>query len=167
MTATNTADAVAREAAWLTTSGDGLPALLEASGGPWENVQAYIPRVVESQQRAIYVLRGRARQRRFGGRRTLYSYAFRLVLRWPLQDQQGSAEADQQAFDDAIDLLLQRILGFGGQVFDKTHGGRFLQVGEDPAGQPEVTWEDPERTTASGYLQAEVTYSADDPEINA
>ena len=40
----STADAVDREAAWLATSGDGLPALLVTAGGPFGVVQAYWPR---------------------------------------------------------------------------------------------------------------------------
>jgi hypothetical protein len=59
--------------------------------------------------------------------------------------------------------LLQRILG---PLGDKTHGGRFLSVAEGP-GLVDVDYTDPDATIELGVLRAEVTYSADDREINA
>jgi hypothetical protein len=52
------ADAVAREAAWLVTSGDGLPALLKTAGGRWDVVQGYWPgNRLHAQKTGIYVRR--------------------------------------------------------------------------------------------------------------
>nr|MDA8323338.1 hypothetical protein [Actinomycetota bacterium] len=101
-----------------------------------------------------------------GSQRIRPSYEFRLRLVWPVrQATAGSAEAEQRAMDAAVDLLIQRIRG---PLGDKTHGGRFLSVGEDlgkPA--PTVTWDDPEHTIpATKSLRALVTYHADDFEIN-
>lgn len=163
MVATNTQDAVARETAWLLTTGDGLPAL-KAPVGPWDNIQAYYPRTPYLEQRSVYVLRHQIQQRRFGAQRVMHTYPFRLILWWPLQNAIGSAEEEQQAFDDAIDLALQRILG---PLGDKTHGGRFLSVGEG-ADLLSVDYTDPEQTIPTmGGLRAEITYAADDVEINA
>jgi hypothetical protein len=166
MVATLTADAVDREAAWLNTTGDGLPALQKSAGGPWDNVQAYYTRTPYGEQRTIYVLRNRIQQRRFAAQRIMHTHPFRLILWWPLLDQAGSAEADARAFDVAIDVLLQRILG---PLGDKTHGGRFLSVGENAASQGAVDVEmlEPEQTIPLGGFSAHVTYSADDREINA
>jgi hypothetical protein len=161
--ATLTADAVDRETAWLSTFGDGLPALLADDGGPWDTVQAYYPRTPYEERRSIYVLRHRVMQRRFGAQRVMHSYPFRLILWWPILAVDGSAEGEQRAFDVAVDLLLQRLLG---PLGDKTHGGRFLSVGEDGR-LVEVDYSDPEHTVPLGGLRAEVTYTADDREINA
>ena len=85
---------------------------------------------------------------------------------WPIrQTTTGIAEGEQQALDSAVDLLLQRIRG---PLSDKTHGGRFLSVGEVPR-MPgvHVLFEDPEVTIdAVKALRATVSYSADDYEIN-
>lgn len=167
MVATNTDTAVTREADWLTASGDGLPALLADAGGPWDLVQAYYPRTPYEQKRSIYVLRHRIEQKRFAAQRVMNTYPFRLILWWPIQALDGSAEEEQQAFDTAVDLLLQRILGYGPPGFDKTHGGRFLSVGENPR-LVDVDFTDPEQTIPTlGGLRAEVTYSADGHEVNA
>lgn len=165
MVATLTADAVDREAAWLQTWGDnGLPALLAADGGPWDTVQPYYPRTPYEDKRTIYVLRHQLRQRRFATQRVIHTHAFRLICWWPILDGTGSAELEQQAFDTALDLLLQRILG---PLGDKTHGGRFLSVGEADR-LVEVDYTDPEQTVPNlGGMRAEVTYSADGREVNA
>lgn len=162
MVATLTADAVDRETAWLTTSGDGLPALLATAGGLWDNVQAYFPRDSYSQQRTIYVLRHRVQQKRIGAQRVMATYPFRLILYWPLLDGEGSAESDQRLFDVALDQVLQRVLG---PLGDKTHGGRFLSVAE--SGTVEIDYDNVEQTIPHGYLRAELAYTADDQEINA
>lgn len=169
MVATLTQDAVDRETAWLVATGDGLPALLATAGGLWDNVQAYYPRTPYEQRRSIYVLRHRISQRRFATQRVMHSYPFRLILWWPLLDATGSAEAEQRLFDIAIDQLLQRILGIGPpQQIDKTHGGRFLSVGEAMGAIVDVDYTDPEHTIpVGGGFRAEVTYSADDREVNA
>src|SRR5947209_486587 len=120
----STADACAREGAWLQTSGDGLPALLVTAGGPFQVVQAYWPGAkFAAKKTGVYVQRRRLIMPRFGGRRIMPGYEFFLKLVWPVKTAAaGMAEAEAQAFDSAIDLLLQRIDGFPG---DKTHGGRF------------------------------------------
>lgn len=157
----STADAVARETAWLTTAGDGLPALVASAGGPFDVVQAYAPRVTFEEKRTIYVLRRHLSQTRFAGQRLMARHHLRLLCWWPVLDVTGSAENEQAAFDAAIDLLYQRITG---PLGNKTHGGRFLSVAED--GQAiECEMADPEQTIPeSGALHAVVTYTADDPE---
>ena len=163
----STADAVDREAAWLATVTDALPALPESAGGPWQVIQAYWPGArFAGQKTGIYAERAQLEDIRHGSQRIRPSYEFRLRLVWPVrQATAGSAEAEQRAMDAAVDLLLQRIRG---PLGDKTHGGRFLSVGEDlgkPA--PTVTWDDPEHTIpATKSLRALVTYHADDFEIN-
>lgn len=163
----STADAVAREAAWLRTSGDGLPALPAAAGGPWKVVQAYWPGSrLATQQPGIYVLRSRLEDNRAANIRIRPAYEFTLKLTWPILTAGAPiAETEQQHFDDAVDLLLQRIRG---PVNDKSHGGRFLSAGEAPREQPvSVAFADPEQTIAADRaLRATVTYYADDFEIN-
>lgn len=158
----STADAVARETAWLRTSGDGLPALLKTVGGPFDDVQAYFPGTFATQRYSLFVLRRHTGMSRFANVRTMPKYAFHLVCWWPLLDGQGSAEADQSGLDNAVELVLQRVCG---QLLDKTHGGRFLSVAENPR-QIDVTYPDVEQTIPLGYIRADITYSADDPETN-
>jgi hypothetical protein len=159
----STGDAVAREAAWLAASGDGLPALQAADGGPFDIVQPYWPRTAPTNKRALYLVRATIRDQRTANIRTMATYSFVAKLLWPMLSSSGSAEAEQQTFDDAVALLLTRI---NAPMLDKTHGGRFLSVGENPA-YVEVVFDDPERLLAEGrVLRAEVRYSADDFEIN-
>lgn len=158
----STADAVARETAWLKTSGDGLPSLLKVAGGPWDNVQAYWPRSPASQQRSIYVLRRDILDDRFAAIRRMSKYDFVLRIVWPILTGSGSAEEEQQALDNAIDMVVARIAG---PLLDKTHGGRFLSVAENPTGI-HVAFTDPEHTIPLKSLEAEITYSADDFERN-
>lgn len=163
----STADAVSREADWLNTFGDGLPALPAQAGGPWQVVQAYWPGArLAGNKTGIYVLRTKLTDPRVGNLRIRPSYPFSLKLVWPVRTSTAPlAETEQQNFDNAIDLLIQRIRG---PVGDKTHGGRFLSVGEVPR-EPavEVTFTDPEVSIpADKALRATVTYSADDFEIN-
>jgi hypothetical protein len=167
MVSTSTADAVARESAWLNTFGDGLPALPAAAGGPWNVVQGYWPGLrLATQQTGIYVLRRHLADDRVANLRIRDSYEFNLKLVWPVKASTAPlAETEQQNFDNAIDLLIQRIRG---PVGDKTHGGAFLSVGEVPREQPvSVGFSDPEQTIpAEKALRALVTYYADDIEIN-
>lgn len=157
-----TADAVDREVAWLTTTAnDGLPILVASGGGPWQNIQAYQPRTPGRKATNIFVLRTRIEDRRFANVRRMPTHAFRLKIIWPLTSGVGNAEADQRAFDAAIDKLLQRIDGPPG---DKSHGGRFLSVAEHPAFVT-VNFVDPEQTLGGGEFHAEVTYLADDFEV--
>lgn len=163
----STADAVQREAGWLATYGDGLPALLTANGGPWDVVQAYWPRTPAMEKTGIYVLRPTFDDERVANIRIRTSYQFKLKLVWPVrQVVAGLAEAEQQALDDAVDLLMQRIRG---PLGDKTHGGRFLSAGEVPRlPGPHVDFDDPEVTiTQLKSLRGYVMYPADDFEINA
>lgn len=162
----STADAVAREAAWLATSGDGLPALLTANGGPWDIIQPYQRRTPPSEKTAIYVWRPSFTDPRVANIRLRPMYDFQLKLHWPVrQAAEGIAEAEQQALDNAVDLLIVRIRG---PLLDKTHGGRFLSVGEVPR-MPgvHVAFDDPEITIPQlKALKAVVSYSADDLEVN-
>ncbi|MBD0743602.1 hypothetical protein [Streptomyces sp. CBMA152] len=157
----STSDAVDREVAWLTASGDGLPALLASSGGPWGNVQAYQPRTPGKRSTNVFVLRRQIHEKRFAHVRRMATHEFVLKMVWPLSSGQGIAEADQRAFDVAVDKLLQRI---GGLVGDKSHGGRFRSVAENPE-YVIVRFTDPEQTLSVGEFHGEITYYADDFEI--
>lgn len=163
----STADACDREAAWLNTFGDTLPALPAVAGGPWKVIQAYWPGLrVPTQKSGIYVQRGHLTDDRVANLRVRDSYEFRLKLVWPvLAATAPLAETEQRNFDAAVGLLIQRIRG---PVGDKTHGGRFLSVGEVPREMPvTVQFDDPEQTIpAEKALRAVCTYYADDYEIN-
>ncbi|RCH70439.1 hypothetical protein DT019_02840 [Streptomyces sp. SDr-06] len=150
-----------REVAWLNASGDGLPALLASVGGPWGNIQAYQPRTPGKRSSNVFVLRRQIHEKRFAHVRRMPTYEFALKLVWPLSSGQGRAEDDQRAFDTAVDLLLTRIGGFVG---DKSHGGRFLSVAENPE-YVTVRFTDPEQTLGFAEFHAEITYFADDTEI--
>lgn len=157
-----TADAVDRETAWLRTSGDGLPALLESAGGPFTVVQAYLQRVVPAEARSLYVMRRTFRDVRIGSQRRLTRHSMLLRIAWPAVDGDGAVEADQRQLDQAVDKVVQRVRGTLG---DKTHGGRFLSVAEGPDDLT-ATWTDPARTLPDmGVLLVDITYSADDPEL--
>jgi len=162
----STSDAVQREANWLAAVTAGLPALLASNGGPWDVVQAYWPRTPNYNLNGIYVTRHRLQDVRISNQRKRPAHAFRLKLFWRIGSTTTAAslaEAEQQAFDTAIDLLLQRIRGYLG---DKTHGGQFLSVGETPGREPEISvdFDPPETTLDRGFLSATATYSADDVE---
>lgn len=158
----STADAVTRETAWLKTSGDGLPALLASAGGPFDNVQAYFPRTPSMEQRSLFVMRQRINQPRVANVRLRSQYPFLLRIWWPLLSADGSAEEEQQALDDAVELVVARV---SGPEFDKTHGGRFLSVAENPR-LIDVNFHDPMVTLMrSNMLLCDITYSADDLEI--
>jgi hypothetical protein len=154
---------VARETAWLNTSGDGLPALLTSAGGPWDVVQSYMARSPNRQQTTIFVLRRRLPTRRFSQQRRLATHYLQLRCRWPIgATTTGTplAETEQQALDAAIELVVQRIEAF---VDDKSHGGRFMSVAEAPNGaEILVEFGDPEMDIPNGCLTATVTYTADD-----
>lgn len=168
----STADAVTREVAWLTTSGDGLPTLLSSVGGPWDVIQAYWPRTPATRQTGIYLVRPTARDYRFAAERRINSYLFRAKLWWPVGATSagtGMWEAEQQALDSAVDLVLGRIRGF---LFDHTHAtaaGSFLSVAEAPgSGEITVTFADPDSTVpTAAALRADITYSADDRDFTA
>lgn len=160
----STATAVARETAWLQTTGDGLPALLASAGGPWQVVQAYWPRTPYANKTGIYVLRPALDDQRASNQRIRPRYLMRLRLVWPVSTTTTSLlETAQSDFDAAIDLLVQRVRG---PLGDKTHGSRFLSAGEVPR-TVAVQWEDPEVTMAQHkQLRAAIVYYIDDYEIN-
>jgi hypothetical protein len=160
----STADAVAREAAWLQASGDGLPALLKTAGGPWDNVQAYWPRTPVTRQMSVYVLRTVLPDLRVSNQRIRPRYEMTLRLVWPVSTSAVPLlETAQANLDAAADLLIQRIRG---PLGDKSHGGRFLSAGENPR-RVEARWEDPDMTMSQATtLKAAIAYSIDDYEIS-
>lgn len=158
------ADAVAREAAWLAAfdPNDGLPALLKTVGGPFQVVQGYSPRTTTQQATGLYLRRSSITDMRYAQQQRLARYAFSIKAIWPLAASAatGAAETAQSDFDSAIELVIRRIRGL---VADHTHGGRFLSVAEAPgAGEIAVAFADPEQTVPQGFLRADITYSADD-----
>jgi hypothetical protein len=123
-----------------------------------------------TQATAIYVTRGRAQQYRVANQRIRPRYPMRLELHWPVrQISPGSssiAAEEQQAFDDAIELLRQRVTG---PLGDKTHGGRFLAAAE-VKGSPgiDVQFGDAAQTIREAKeVRATMLYFIDDLEINA
>ena len=163
---TLTSDAVAREAAWLATSGDSLPALLTSAGGPFQVVQAYWPGAkFAAKKTGLYVQRRKLTVIRHGGQRLMPRHVWPVKLVWPVKTTTpGIAETEGQNFDYAIELLRQRVSDLPG---DHTHGGRFLSAAEAPENQFfEVEFADPEITIpAGGWLRAMALYSADDREL--
>lgn len=162
----SSADAVDREAAWLAAfdATDGLPGLLAAYGGPFDVVQAYLPRTPAQRRRALYVVRSSLRVERFGFNRKINHHTFMLRMSWPQTSQTGDAESVQAAFDAAVDLVVQRISGL---FLDKTHGARFLSVAENPA-DISVDFADPESSIqARADLTAVITYQADDQDYTS
>ncbi|WP_034090433.1 hypothetical protein [Streptacidiphilus albus] len=159
------ADAPDREAAWLATTGDGLPSLLTADGGPWDVIQAYAPRTPNMRQTQLYVIRRRYPTARFAQQRRMATHYLQLTATWPVGQGStgtGIAENEQRALDVALALVVTRLEGF---VADKSHGGRFLSVGEAPNGSAFNTeLGDPIAGIANGLLTATITYTADDDE---
>jgi len=157
---------VQREADWLRAydAGDNLPGLLKTSGGPFDVVQAYVPRTGAQRQTRLYVTRAQLRVERFGFNRKINHHTFMLRLYWPQTSPSGQAESVQQDFDTAVDLVVQRVSGL---VMDKTHGARFLSVAEDPT-QIDVQFADPEPSIqGKAELTATVTYQADDQDYTS
>lgn len=166
-------DAVAREAAWLTTAGDSLPSLLAVSGGPWQVIAPYEQAAqTRTNATAIYVTRGRAQQCRVANQRIRPRYPMRLELHWPVRviSPGGSsiAATEAQNLDAAIEQLRQRLTG---PLGDKSHGGRFLSAAIGPSGQPDIDVEFPPDASAvikaAKELTATVTYFVDDFETSA
>lgn len=162
-----TADAVAREAAWLQTSGDGLPALLASDGGPFEVVQAYWPgSKFRARATGVYVDHGDWSDPKVANVRLRPQYVFTVKVYWPIKATAAPiAETEQQNLDIALELLRQRI---DGPEIDKSHGGRFLSVGQVPRGAAlRFRKEDPEVSLQRDpTLRASATYYADDLEFN-
>lgn len=162
----STATAVTREAEWLAAynPADGLPGLLRAYGGPFDVVQPYWPRTPAARRNSLYVLRRNIQSGRTANIRTMDRYQFVLRIVWPLSSRTGGAEVVQQALDNAVEMVLLRV---GGLFMDKTHGGRFLSVAENPP-QSDVDFLDPEASIAgqNPELRADITYWADDFETS-
>jgi hypothetical protein len=160
----STADAVAREAAWLQVATDSLP-VLPAPDGPFDAVQGYWPGAkLRTKATGLYVEARTADDSRASNMRIRPQYQFTLRLIWPVRTTTPPiAETEQQNLDNAIDLVLQRIRG---PIGDKTHGGAFLSVAENPRtvtvsrGDPAVT------IPEDGTLTAVITYRADDYEVS-
>lgn len=169
---TTTANAVDREVAWLSTSGDGLPNLLAEAGGRFDLVNPYWNRTPPQRKRIIWVNRARFRIEREAHVRKMITYHFELEVWWPLAVQTGSAEEEQRTFDLALNDLAMRISGFGydgTRNADKTHGGRFLSVGETLYGGSVIDFDTPPslQTLPVGVgFKSIVTYPADDFEFN-
>jgi hypothetical protein len=160
----STADAVAREAAWLAAV-DTLPSLLTVNGGPWDLVQAYWPgNRFAASKTGIYVDARDLDDARASNQRLRPQYQFTLTLIWPVKGSAANlAEGAQQAMANATGLLVERIRGLVG---DKTHGGAFLSVAENPR-SVRVSKMDPEVTIPQDdRIRATVSYRADDIEIS-
>jgi len=169
----SSADAAQREADWLnTTSGDSLPFLPAEAGGPWDVIAAYTQGAqTRTNPTAVYVLRGPFQTLRVANQRTRPRYPMRLELHWPVRvispGSSSIAATEQQAFDDAVELLRQRVAG---PLGDKTHGGRFLSAAIAASrGQPDITVtpEQAAQTIRAGKeLRACMTYLVDDFEVS-
>jgi hypothetical protein len=131
------ADALTRERAWLVEdlAGHGIPPLLTGVGdntGPFGIVAAYGRRLAQ-QAHQLYVCRDpyteRAIDRAGVWREGMHGIA--LMILWARQTAGTQLETDQQALDDAVERVLTRVRGLPA---DKSHGGRFLAVGDDVAG---------------------------------
>lgn len=161
----STANAVKREAEWLAAynPADGLPALLKTQGGPFDVVQPYWPRTPAARRNSLYVLRRNIQSVRTANVRSMDRYQFLLRIIWPQSSRTGGAEVVQQALDDAVELVLLRV---GGLFMDKTHGGRFLSVAENPP-QTDADFLDQEASIAGNVdLRCDITYWADDWETS-
>lgn len=166
-----TDSAVAREAAWLNTTGDSLPFLPASAGGPFEVIAAYEQgAATRSQVTAIYVTRGHVQQIRVGNQRVRPRYPVRLELHWPVRaispGSSSIAATEQQNFADAIELLRARLTG---PLGDKSHGGRFLSAAISGKGAPDIDVQfEPASATikAAKELRASAVYFVDDFEIN-
>jgi hypothetical protein len=160
-----TADAVDRETAWLRTSGDGLPALLASDGGAWDLVEPYLLRTPARRKNRLYVMRPKFRIERFGAQRRIPRYSMELLAIWTLSSGSGDFQADQRAFDVALNDVVTRIGAFGPPHMDKTHGGAFMSVAEDP-GDIDVDIVPYDMPTPGLELEAHITYGAVDPDFN-
>jgi hypothetical protein len=159
-----TDSAVSREAAWLSVTTDSLP-VLPSPAGPWNLVQAYPPgNRFAANKTGIYVDAREVTDLRVSNQRIRPQYEFTLTLIWPVKGGGAPlAEGAQQAMASAIDLLVQRIRG---PVGDKTHGGAFLSVAENPR-SVRLSKMDPETTIpGDDRIRCAVTYRADDLEIS-
>lgn len=159
---TGLVDAVDKEVAWLQAV-DALPTLLKSAGGPWDVVQAYLPRTPATRQTALYVLLPTAIEKRISNGRKQQTYSMRIRIEWPIGATTtgvGLWEDEQRALGAAVDKLIARIRG---TLLDHTHGGRFLDVAEEgTGGRITVQFEDPDRNQQQpAMLRGTVTYVAD------
>lgn len=159
----SSADVVSRETEWLNTAGDGLPALNASAGGPFGIVSGYWPRTPATMRTSLYVTRTQIVEERTAHIRIMPKYRMVLHALWPLNNNGGSAETDQQNLDNAIEQVLARIRGF---PHDHSHGGRFLSAGESP-GMVTVAFTPASETVNLGIFKATISYSVDDFEITA
>ena len=156
------ADCTDREAAWLATAGDSLPALLAAAGGKWDIIQARWPGAkLDTSKRGIYVTWRNYNDQLTSAQRIQPRYQIRLKIVWTIK---GAPEAEQAALDAALGDLIARIRG---PFQDKTHGARFHSAAQVPKGQgnPVSVLTDPEQTIPGRALRLEVTYMVDDWEV--
>jgi hypothetical protein len=167
-----TADACSREAAWLNTVDGVLPSLPASAGGPWQFIGAYTQAAAtRTQLPAIYVTRGNVQQIRVANQRVRPRYPMKLELHWPVRattpgTSTSIAAAEAQNFDDAIELLRQRVTG---PLGDKSHGGRFLSAAISAKGSPDidVAYEKASETIPQAKeLRACMSYWVDDYELN-
>jgi hypothetical protein len=166
-----TGDVCAREASWLNTVDGVLPSLPSGAGGPWNVIEAYFQGAqTRTQATAIYIMRGAVQQIRVASQRVRPRYPVKLELHWPVRvispGSSSIAATEQQNFDDAIELLRQRVTG---PLGDKSHGGRFLSAAETARGQVaiDVQYEKPAETIPQAKeLRAVMAYYVDDFEIN-
>src|ERR1700728_2210274 len=166
----STSDAVARELAWLTAVDD-LPALLAGDGGPWAAVDWWQGARFARDKHGLYLDARDVGSVRTSSQRIMPQYQFVLTLYWPILGQGAAAgtsgksliaETEQANLDAAKDLVLQRI---NGPLGDKTHGGRFLSVAENPR-KVTYTKADPVEGVQQRELRSSFTYRADDYEVN-
>jgi hypothetical protein len=154
-------DVVARETAWLNSTGDGLPALHADAGGPFQVIAGYWPRVPATMKASLFVLRSQISEERTAHVRIMARHRLTVTALWPLNNAGGSAETDQADFDAAIELVLARIRGFPG---DHSHGGRFLSAGENP-GMVTVSFSPAAEGVALGIFKATIGFGVDDFEL--
>jgi hypothetical protein len=152
-----------REAAWLSSTGDGLPSLPASDGGPWDVIQAWQPgSKLNYSLSGIYVWSRPVIDDRVSSQRIMPRNDIQLYCLWPVKNPVVPlAETAQEALKQATILLLLRVRG---PVGDKSHGGRFLSVAESV--RPQAMLDNPQQTiTKEGCLRQVVTYRADDYEV--
>jgi hypothetical protein len=160
----STATAVAREAAWLNVTTDSLPSLL-APDGPWQVVQGFWPGAkLRTQETGLYLDARLVDDQRVSNQRIRDQYQFSIKVVWPIRTTVPPiAETEQQNAASAVELVRQRISGLVG---DKTHGGAFLSVAENPR-VISIAWADPEVTIPEQKaIRCVISYRADDYEVS-
>jgi hypothetical protein len=153
------ADALDSEEAWFTSSVAGLPALLEPAG-PFDVVSAGIKRLSQA-PRQLFLGHGPTtdrRQSKDSDRRVDHEIV--ALIFWPSTVASTRADEDQEALDDAVDKVLQRVRGPADD--DSTHGGRWWHVGDARVEPPNpatiLAFADVQGAVGRGYSVA-VRYS--------